>query len=122
MTERVFSLIEANDRMSLERFLLTSLTVPLTDLADHRGYSALHLAAFKGYADITKTLLEYARDNIREGEMKSWVNQKTNDDGFSALHFASFRGNVPLIELLLAAGCDMNARNNFGINVLHVAA
>jgi ankyrin repeat protein len=107
MTDRVFSLIEANDRLSLERFLLTSLTVPLTDLADHRGYSALHLAAFKGFADIAKTLLEFARDNIIETEMKTWVNQKTNDDGFTALHFSSFRGNIPLIELLLAAGSDM---------------
>jgi palmitoyltransferase len=50
------------------------------------------------------------------------VNQKTEDDGFTAIHFASFRGNIPLIELLLSVGADMYARNNFGINVMHVAA
>jgi palmitoyltransferase ZDHHC13/17 len=51
-----------------------------------------------------------------------WINAKTEEDGFGALHFASFRGNINLIELLLANGADMYIRNNFGINVLHVAA
>lgn len=54
--------------------------------------------------------------------MKLWINAKTEDDGFAALHFASFRGNISLIELLLANGADIYMRNNFGINVLHVAA
>ena len=51
-----------------------------------------------------------------------WVNHKTEEDGFIALHFASFRGNVNMIKLLLENGADMHMRNNFGINVLHVAA
>jgi palmitoyltransferase len=51
-----------------------------------------------------------------------WINHKTDDDGFTALHFASFRGNLTLIKMLLENGADMNLRNNFGINVMHVAA
>lgn len=54
--------------------------------------------------------------------MKLWVNHRTEEDGFTALHFASFRGNINIINLLLDHGADMNIRNNFGINVLHVAA
>jgi len=57
-----------------------------------------------------------------EKEVTQWVNQKTNDDGFTALHFASFRGNVALIQVLLDAKADMYEKNNFGINVMHVAA
>ncbi|MFS8159540.1 MAG: hypothetical protein ACMG6E_04875 [Candidatus Roizmanbacteria bacterium] len=34
MTDKVFTLIEARDPMALERFLSTSLTVPLTDIVD----------------------------------------------------------------------------------------
>ena len=34
-----------------------------------------------------------------------------NDDGDTALMFASMRGSAPLIELLLDAGADVNAKN-----------
>ena len=54
--------------------------------------------------------------------MAEWVNAKTEEDGFSALHFGSFRGNITSIESLIKAGADVYARNNFGINVMHVAA
>lgn len=50
------------------------------------------------------------------------MNFKTDEDGFSALHFASFRGNLNIIQALLDNGADMYQRNNFGINVMHVAA
>jgi palmitoyltransferase len=38
------------------------------------------------------------------------------------LHFASFRGCLKLIKLLIKRGADMYAKNNFGINVMHVGA
>ena len=122
MTDKVFTLIEERDRLKLESFIFDGLTVPITDLIDHRGYSALHLAAFKSFDDIASTLIEVARECITASEFRSWLNQKTHDDGFIALHFASFRGNLTMIELLLNAGSDIKARNNFGIDMLHVAA
>lgn len=54
--------------------------------------------------------------------MKVWINAKTKEDGFAALHFASFRGNIAVINVLLESGADMYQRNNYGINVMHVAA
>lgn len=50
------------------------------------------------------------------------MNAKTKEDGFTALHFASFRGNILLAKQLLKFGADPFARNNFGINMQHVAA
>jgi palmitoyltransferase ZDHHC13/17 len=50
------------------------------------------------------------------------LNAKTKDDGFTALHFASFRGNLDLIKLLIKYGADMYARNNYGIDMMHVSA
>ena len=47
---------------------------------------------------------------------------KDQGDGFVALHFASFKGNPDASDLLIEAGADINAINNFGINMLHVAA
>ena len=61
MTEQVFQLIEQKDRLSLERFLDMSLKVPLVDLVDHRGYTALHLACFKGFDEIAKILIEHVK-------------------------------------------------------------
>ncbi len=57
MTDLVFTYIESRDRLGLERFMVTSMTVPVVDLVDHRGYSALHLAAFKGFEDMADSLL-----------------------------------------------------------------
>ena len=47
---------------------------------------------------------------------------KDHGDGFTALHFASFKGNPDVCEMLIQSGADIHAKNNFGINMLHVAA
>ena len=46
---------------------------------------------------------------------------KDQGDGFVALHFASFKGNPDASDLLIEAGADINAINNFGINMLPVS-
>ena len=94
----------------------------MLDLVDQRGYTLLHLACFKNLEDLCGRLLALAQQLFPEAQVRAWLNAKTEEDGFTALHFASFRGNVGLITLLLGSGADMYARNNFGINVLHVAA
>lgn len=55
-------------------------------------------------------------------KLSDWIDAKTHVDGFSALHFASFKGNPDTCELLIDNGADIYARNNFGINMVHVAA
>jgi len=50
------------------------------------------------------------------------VNLQTKKDKFTALHYASFRGNVELCKLLVDNGADVNVRNHFGLNVMHIAA
>jgi palmitoyltransferase ZDHHC13/17 len=98
------------------------LTVPVVDLINDKGYTALHQACFKNFEDIAKVIIEHVKETITQHQLTEWVNQKTEDDGFTALHFASFRGNVALIDVLLEIKADMYARNNYGINVMHVAA
>ena len=55
-------------------------------------------------------------------KIADWINIKDSGDGFVALHFASFKGNPDACELLIDNGADIYAKNNFGINMLHVAA
>jgi len=71
---------------------------------------------------MVEVLLKRAKQTMTESLIKDWVNYKTDDDGFAALHFASFRGNITIINLLLKSGADLNQKNNYGINVMHVAA
>ncbi len=66
--------------------------------------------------------MDRAVDTVTDSQIETWLNLKTLDDGFSALHFASFRGNITLIKMLLSHNADMHIKNNFGINVMHVAA
>jgi len=42
-------------------------------------------------------------------------------DGYTPLHVAVSAGNLPGIRLLVEAGSDLNARNDFGSTPLHVA-
>ena len=60
--------------------------------------------------------------NFTKEFLKKYVNLKTEEDGFTAIHFASFKGFLELIEFLIELGADFNKTNNFGINVIHLAA
>jgi ankyrin repeat protein len=52
----------------------------------------------------------------------NWINGRTSEDRFTPLHFSSFRGNVNAIETLVKYGADVHVINQFGLNMLHVAA
>ena len=53
--------------------------------------------------------------------LKKWVNAKS-DNGYTALHFASYRGNYDMISSLIDEGAEVEAINNEGLNVLHLAS
>ena len=82
----------------------------------------MHMACFKNLDEIAQKIMEKATNTVTEKQITAWINNKTEEDGFTALHFASFRGNLTLIKLLMKNGADMYIRNNFGINVMRVAA
>ena len=58
MTEKVFALIESRDRLGLVRFFDTNLSVPLVDLVNEKGYTALHLACFKNFEDMARVVID----------------------------------------------------------------
>ncbi len=82
----------------------------------------MHMVCFKNLEEMGLNLMEKVKETVTDKQIVQWLNHKTDDDGFTALHFASFRGNLTLIGILLENGADMHVRNNFGINVMHVAA
>lgn len=104
------------------RYLEQNLSISIIDIFDARGYTLLHQVCFKNLEDMIFSLVERVKELYTDVQVKNWINHRTEEDGFTALHFTSFRGNINAIKLLLDNGADMYIRNNYGINVLHVAA
>jgi ankyrin len=69
------------------------------------GYSALHIACFRGYVKLVKILLEHS---------KILVNA-TSDDGYTPLHICARKGFVHLVHLLLQHKANIEAVTKEGI-------
>jgi len=76
----------------------------------------LHLAAYNGFIDTVRTLLELAK---RSGQ--SLVNSKRLLDENTALHMAAEQGHIEIVKLLLEAGADANITNDKGSSALDIA-
>jgi ankyrin repeat protein len=110
---------------------------------DHKGATALHLAAFYGYKEIAELLLaNNAAVNAKVGPMsplqlaaqagKYDVAQvllahnadveATNSNGMTPLQEAAVMGHKDLVELLLANNAVISSRASDGFTALHWAA
>lgn len=79
------------------------------DYVNRHGETALMLAAWKNRPHAVRWLLAHgAQPNRPE---RQW----------SPLHYAAFAGHQEIVELLLAAGADINARSTNGSTVLMMA-
>jgi cytohesin len=86
------------------------------------GDTALHMASFKGYADVVRKLLEKSAN----------INARMaggGDPGATPLHLAAMKGHVDAIILLIENGADLNTRlggdgntSTSGASPLHLAA
>ena len=92
-----------------------SLAYTSTELwhVDGFGRTCLHFAASRGNINILEYLLE--RSSVREVRRKDY-------EGRTALHYAAQNKRAKTIDLLVAAGADLYARDNLSRTVLHEAA
>lgn len=129
VTETVFELLDEEDELAILDFLRTHF-VDLTQLRDPRGYTVLHIVAYKGLDSMCKMLLSIAKDKSLTGlddkekakRIKQWVNVKTTEDEFTALHMASFSGKYGIVSMLIENKANIYALNKDGLNMLHTAA
>lgn len=95
--------------------------------------SALHLAAWRGHADVVELLLELGRVGVESGRPRRrrgererahhhGIDGKDGGDDATPLMLASARCNLDALDVLLAAGADVFARNTFGETALMLAA
>lgn len=108
----IFDAIRAGDLGAVERMAGASAV----NLADSAGATPLMLAARLGRCDIAALLIERGAD----------VNA-ADERGYTALFHACHdpdedRGHPELVELLLAAGADKEAKIGFGVRPLMYAA
>ena len=94
----------------------------IADFLDPKKNTLLHRACFKNLTNIALAIIDKARSRMSPDELKKFVNLKNEEDGFTAIHFCSFKGNLRLIKAMEEVEADIYEKNNFGINVLHVAA
>ena len=122
MITKTFQLIEEDNEEGLKRLLNDNKDVPINEIVDNRGYTLLHDSTFHDASKLVRVIIRHGRMNLTPPKLSDWIDAKTHVDGFSALHFAFFKGNPDTCELLIDNGADIYARNNFGINMVHVAA
>jgi len=109
-------------------YLTKHSDVFICDITDTNGKTLLHECTFNDSLKCLEVVLDLAKSQIAQSSspnrmaLQTWVNLKDTGDGFVALHFASFKGNPDACDLLIDAGADIHVKNNFGINMLHVAA
>lgn len=82
----------------------------------------LHMAVFRNKQKSFDQLLKKAKEEISPQEVTEWINLKTTKDQFSCLHYAAFRGNTHFCDNLIDHGADLQAKNAYGLNVLHISA
>jgi ankyrin repeat protein len=79
---------------------------------DALGMTALYTAACQGNLPMAKLLISHLA-NIGLGILV---------DGYTALHIAVYKNHGDMVEYLLEAGGDLNAKDWFGRSLLHIAS
>lgn len=100
--------IKRDDIISVKALIEAGVDLNTSDKA---GDTPLHIAAVRGYQEITSLL-------IAEGAS---VNAR-NARELTPLHAAAWGDHIEIVELLFAKGSDINARGEHGATPLHVSA
>jgi Ankyrin repeats (3 copies)/Zinc finger, ZZ type/Ankyrin repeats (many copies) len=84
----------------------------IAEMRDSSGWTALHDAAWKGYAEVVNKLV-----SVKDLDVDIQV-----DDGRTALYMASPKGHLAIVNILLDTGASFNVHNQDGWVPLHTAA
>jgi ankyrin repeat protein len=81
------------------------------DQTDKSGRTLLMWAVIEGDAQLVETLIKCGAS----------INSRDKKNGYSALHFAAQGQRPEIVNILILAGADLEARDNFGNTALNRA-
>lgn len=133
--------IKKNDIMTVKALVEAGADI---NAKDKSGEAPLHIAAVRGYRQITSLLIAEGADiNTRDARKltplhaAAWGDHKEtvalliakganinarDEDGVTPLHVSALSGGHKTMALLINKGADINARNKYGMTPLHAAA
>jgi len=100
--------VRTNDIVKVKALIATGVDV---NSRDKLGETPLHVAAVRGYKEISTLLIAKGADVNAEDE-----------SGLTPLHAAAWMGHKEIVSLLIAEGADISAKNEDGVAALHTAA
>lgn len=108
--------------LNLTELLLSGTSSATRYLTQLDFDAVLYYAAFRGQDDIVRVALQMGANTYSRHLRKSLDILHSEDPPFSetALHAASDNGCFTTVEILLAHGADINARDSRGQSVLHL--
>ena len=118
--EEFFDHIDNEDEPNIQKVLDMKKEIWKYKSKDNDNSTPLHIAVYKKSFQITKKLIEYCKDNNKEG-LVEFINEKNNQDT-TAIHFAAFKGSVKIIKLLVENGADIFAITKRKLNIFHYAS
>jgi ankyrin repeat protein len=132
--------IKKNDIITVKALIAAGADV---NAKDKSGETPLHIAAVRGYQEITSLLIAEGADvNARNGRelaplhAAAWGDHKETvalliakgsdinaigENGVTPLHVSALSGSNVTMALLINNGADINARNKDGMTPLHAA-
>ncbi|KZV62658.1 ankyrin repeat protein, partial [Peniophora sp. CONT] len=91
------------------------------DDTDKNGEAPLHWAAYNGYPDAVRVLLEYPAIGKGPSEVSVHRCQSRGRYGWTALHNAAYQGHVEVSRLLLSYGATIDDTDDNGDTPLQLA-
>ncbi|XP_021936634.1 ankyrin repeat and death domain-containing protein 1A-like isoform X5 [Zootermopsis nevadensis] len=127
-----FSSRSKDKNSSVTMLSRTDITVE-EDALNHRSSRALkkelqlHEAVIKNDADAVRRVLKEpldinSRNNARKWSSEEWSIVRSIWYGRAPIHWASSRGNTDIVEMLIAAKCDIEAKDKYGMRPILMAA
>ena len=103
-------MLQQNGSYELFRYFVDDKTD--IHLKNNLGWNCLHIAALCGHLKFCKTLIDKHNFDVR----------LPSNAGSTALHYAARNGSYELVNFFINMGSDIQSKDNFGQNCLHIAA
>lgn len=91
------------------------------NLADRKGWTAIHIAVSKNFTEVAKLLIDAKADIFALLKHKC-APARLSDVYSSTIHFAAIKGNIEITKMLLEQGATVNIPDSANMTPLHYAA